>query len=85
MKRETPYSRLRSAVLKYISRVNYPQRATMFVYQKDRLDEGWSLRQLAERTAAADQLGFDTRLKIDSAGNLVVEYAKRPREIDYTL
>ncbi len=48
----------------------------MFLYQKDRLTEGWELRSLWERAAAGEQLGYEVQLKATPEG-LVVEYIKK--------
>jgi hypothetical protein len=80
----TPYDRLIRAVRRYVSSVLYPKKKTMWVYPKDKLSQGWSLSDLYERVAAADQLGYDVRLRIGETG-LVVEYVERPKEIDYPI
>ena len=82
--RETPYNRLKSAVLQYMSGVEYPHRKVMWLYPKARLRESWHLDDLAARVAAADQLGYDVRLRMADDG-LRVEYVKRPDDLDYAL
>lgn len=82
--RETPYSRLKNAVLEYISGVDYPHRKVMWLYPKAKLAERWRLDDLAERVQAADQLGYDVKLRMADDG-LRVEYVKRPPPLDYSL
>lgn len=82
--RETPYNRLKKAVLKYMSGVDYPHRKIMWLYPKEKLSEQWRLDDLAQRVQAADQLGFDTKLRMADDG-LRVEYVKRPAPLDYSL
>lgn len=80
----TPYARLKSAVLRYISAVEYPTRRLMWTYPKAKLAENWRLDALAERVAAAEQLGYAVRLRMVEDG-LRVEYVKHPEQLDYTL
>ncbi len=78
--RETPYNRLKRVTQDYISRVELPRRITMWMYPKEKLREHWRLDDLAERVQAADQLGFDVRLRVSDKG-LVAEYVKRPGDL----
>lgn len=78
--RETPYNRLKRVVQEYMTRVQLPMRKTMWMYPKEKLRETWRLDDLAERVQAADQLGFDVRLRMSDQG-LVAEYVKRPGEL----
>lgn len=72
-----PYSALLSRAQKYRSRVINPVKKGMWQYPKNRLDEGWALKDLWERTAAANQLGYDVKLEATDAG-LEVKYVLRP-------
>lgn len=74
----TPYERLKTAFRQYVSAVEYPHSKCMWRYPKKRLHEGWQLADLAERVAAADQLGFDVLLQNDEEGLKVVYRKKRP-------
>jgi hypothetical protein len=57
----------------------------MWFYPKGKLSEGgWKLDDLAERVQAADQLGYDVKLRMADDG-LRVEYVKRPEPLDYSL
>lgn len=49
---------------------------TMWMYPKDKLNEGWSLHDLYERTKAAEQLGYDVQLVATDQG-LSVCYKKK--------
>jgi hypothetical protein len=73
----TPYQRLMTKARGFSAQVLYPEKKTMWHYPKAKLSIGWSLADLWERTAAAEQVGYDVRLKATDAG-LVVEYVKRP-------
>ena len=72
-----PYSTLLNRVQKFRSQVIAPVTKSMWQYPKNRLDEGWLLKDLWERTAAANQLGYDVKLVASDAG-LEVKYVKRP-------
>lgn len=82
--RETPYNRLKNAVMQYMRGVDYPHRIAMWVYPKSRLSESWRLDDLAQRVQAADQLNYDVKLRMADDG-LRVEYVKRPAPLDYSL
>lgn len=84
MTRETPYARLLHAVREYSSGVEHPNRRTMWLYPKGKLNDGWSLLDLNERVAAADQLGFDVQVRSLQEG-LQVQYVKRPPAINYDI
>jgi hypothetical protein len=56
--------------------VKHPQRKVMWRYPKDKLSTQWSLADLYERVAAANQLDYDVRLTANDDG-LLVEYIKR--------
>lgn len=72
----TPYARLLADVRKFAIAVKYAARKTMWVYPKNRLNEGWNLADLYERAKAANQLGYDV-LVIPAEDGLRVEYRKR--------
>jgi hypothetical protein len=74
----TPYQRLLEAARKYARDVDFPKRARMWTYPKDKLNDRWTLGDLKERAAAAEQLGFDVRLKCTDEGLEVWYVQKRP-------
>jgi len=76
-KRPNPYTTLANDAREWARSVLMARARTMWRYPKERLNEGWPLSDLRERTAAADQLGYDVRLRATDDG-LVVEYVKRP-------
>ena len=76
--RKTPYQRLIESARKYASAVMYPTRKSMWIYPKARLGEGWKLSDLHERVAAAEQLGYEVRLRCTGEGLLVEYIEKRP-------
>jgi hypothetical protein len=72
-KRVTPYQRLLAAARSYVSRVEHPTRKALWTCPKDKLAESWRLDNLFERVAAADLLGYDTRLNRRRAARRVRE------------
>lgn len=77
--RVNPYTRLKGICKKYADEVRYPHTRNMWHYPKSRLKEGWTLTDLWERTAAAEQLGYDVVLEAQDKGLLVKYVKKRPR------
>jgi len=78
MKRTNPYNYLKAQFVEFVNSVTYRRRVRMWTYPKAKLSQGWSLVDLNERVASADQLGFDVQLRSTDDG-LVVEYiAKIP-------
>lgn len=77
-KRITPYQRLLNAARQYADDVDFPVVRPMWSYPKNRLREFWPLDAVAERAAAAEQLGFEVVLSVVE-GNLVMKYrSSRP-------
>lgn len=76
-KRINPYERLRRQFGEYCNSIEYAPRRRMWIYPKEKLSSSWRLDDLAERVAAADQLGYDVMLTNTDEG-LVVYYSKRP-------
>ena len=76
MPRMNPYERLKREFLRYVSAAMYRHTATMWHYPKDKLSDGWNLSDLYERTAAAEQVGYDVVLRAKEHG-LVVCYVKK--------
>lgn len=72
----TPYERLLRKARAFATDALYPMRRTMWFYPANRITEEWRLGDLAQRVRAADQLGWDVRLRWEDRG-LVVEYVKR--------
>jgi len=75
--REGPYRRLQRVMVAWVWKVARPRRRIMFVFDGKRLSEGWDLRGIAERAAAADTLGWDTHLRYKD-GKLEFVYVERP-------
>ena len=76
--RVNPYTALKQSCRNWARQVLSPRCIGMWSYPAARLRDGWSLLDLKERVAAADQLGYDVRLRVDGDGGLVVQYVKRP-------
>ncbi len=78
-KRKNPYESLLDDFRAYHHKVQYPQRREMWTYPKAKLRESWSLAELHERVAAANQIGYDVVLEATDEG-LKVIYRQRPPE-----
>ena len=71
-----PYQRLLDKIVSFCGSLKYRHTVLMFTYPKEELDANWSMKQLYERVAAADQLGYDVKLKATTEG-LEFWYEKR--------
>lgn len=78
MKRVNPYTSLKNRFSEWVSKAINRRRIHMWTYPRDKMDCSWSLSNLAERVAAADQLGYDVVLKSDDSGLRVEYVAKIP-------
>lgn len=72
----TPYQRLLESAREFATAVEHPHTKLMWTYPKDKLNTGWHLTDLAERVAAANQLGYDVKL-VNQDGALQVWYVKK--------
>jgi len=72
----TPYQRLKATFCKFADEVQYRTEKLMWLYPKAKLGTAWMLADLAERVAAADQLGFEVLLR-NTDGDLRVIYRKK--------
>ena len=77
MKQKNPYKRLLDDIKDWCRQVQHRHSREMFIYPKDRLGEVWSLVDLYERVAAAEQLGYDVHIVADSTRGLVTRYIKK--------
>lgn len=83
--RVNPYTALLERAKQFATAVKHPRRKLMWRYPSNRMKEAWTLGDLAERTRAADQLGYDVRLEWTDEG-LNVFYVERvaiPFEFEY--
>lgn len=64
----SPYVALNGQFSEWIGRAICRRRKLMWTYQKEKLNDEWTLRSLYERVAAAKQLGHDVELKATDAG-----------------
>jgi hypothetical protein len=71
-----PYSRLLAEIKKWAFEARHRHTVTMWYYPKDKLETGWTLKDLYERTAAAEQVGYDVVLRAAPTG-LTVHYVKQ--------
>lgn len=76
MQRVNPYTKLLSDIKSWCYQITYRHIKSMWVYQKSDLKGRWDLTDLFERTAAAEQLGYDVVLRATRAG-LEVNYVKQ--------
>lgn len=76
MKRQNPYQRLRDQFRDWMNECLMRRRVSMWLYAKDKLHHNWTLTDLWERVAAAEQLGYDVQLSAKTDG-LHVEYVKK--------
>lgn len=72
----TPYQRLLESAREFAAAVENPHTRLMWTYPKGKLDSGWNLTDLAERVAAANQIGYDVKL-VNQDGSLQVLYVKK--------
>ncbi len=82
-KPKTPYQRLLDDIKEWTRKVRFRHEKVMWNYPKGRLKEGWSLNDLWERVAAAEQLGYDVQLVANDDG-LRVYYRKRVPDVPYS-
>lgn len=81
-KRKNPYQRLKEIGMEWANKIKYAHTKTMFYYPKSRLSEKWELRDLFERTAAAEQLGYEVVLEATDLG-LEVKYRKKAPDVPW--
>jgi len=71
-----PYQRLLDKIVSFCGSLKYRHTVLMFTYPKEELDANWSMKQLYERVATANQLDYDVEIKPTSDG-LEMWYKKR--------
>ena len=71
-----PYQRLLDKIVSFCGSLKNRHSKIMFTYPKDQLNTNWSIPQLYEKVATADQLDYDVKLKATTEG-LEVWYEKR--------
>ncbi len=81
-KRINPYSALLNEIKEFVSKLKYPHTKLMWRYPKEKLSASWNLVDLYERTASAEQLGYDVILTAKDDG-LNVTYRKKMPSIPY--
>ena len=74
-KRLNPYQRLLNEVIKFMRELKYRHTHVMWRYPMNKLNDTWSLKDLYERTKAAEQLGYEVKLIAKDDG-LVVMFEK---------
>jgi len=63
-----PYQRLLDKVVSFCDSLKNRHLRIMFIYPKEELNTNWGILQLYERVVAADQLGYDVKLKATTEG-----------------
>jgi len=82
--RINPYTRLLKTCKEWANKIKYRHTVNMWRYPKDNLSSGWDLKDLWERTKAAEQLGYDVILVAKDDG-LSVNYVKKIPECPWEL
>lgn len=82
MKKKNPYQRLLEDIKEWCLNVRSRHEVIMWLYPKNRLNEGWTLHELYERTRAAEQLGYEIYVTADDRG-LHVLYRKKLPTVPY--
>lgn len=77
-KRMNPYQMLMKDIQEFCGKLLHPKTKGMWFYPKDKLNDTWKLVDLYERTAAAEQLGYDVILISTDKGLEVKYQEKRP-------
>lgn len=72
----SPYERLMNEFKRFANDVEFRKKITMWVYPKNKLTESWQVKDLYERVAAAEQLGYDVQL-FATDGGLEVRYIQK--------
>lgn len=76
-----PYERLKQIGREYADAVKYRHTANMFSLSKKEIDENnYSLREIYQRTAAAQQIGYEVHLVIRN-DVLFIEYVQSPPQM----
>ena len=78
------YTRLKERAAAWAKTVMRPQERMMWRYPKEKLTGCWRLDCLAERTAAASQLGYRVELRNTDTG-LEVWYVSKPDVCPYEI
>lgn len=81
-KRLNPYCRLLKDIRKFVNDLRFRHTKSMWRYPMNKLNNTWSLKDLYERTKAAEQLGYKVELIADDDG-LNVMYVKEIPDIPY--
>jgi hypothetical protein len=79
-----PYNRLKEIAQEWMRKVQHPHTVLMWRYPKSKLGDSWTLRDLWDRTAAAEQLGYDVKVVAKEDG-LCVYYVKHLPSIPWEL
>lgn len=83
----TPYERLRSEAAQWAFNVANPIRRRMYTFQTAEIDrgDGWKLCDVKQRVQAADQLGWNVEIVVDTNGDLVFRYVQRPPDAPWSI
>lgn len=82
--RFNPYTALKRKFTEYVNGCVTRNTRSMWCYPKARLNDNWNLRDLWERVAAAEQLGYDVQLSATEEG-LTVKYVKKIPQRPYDI
>lgn len=74
-----PYERLKRVGKEFAEAVKYRHTATMFTLSKKEVEQNnYSLLEIYQRTAAAQQVGYEVHLVVRNDDTLVIQYVKAP-------
>ncbi len=77
-KQKTPYDMLLEKIRDYVYKITYPMKKTMFFFGGDDLGKAYYLKDVYERTVAANTLGYDVILETKTdKKSLEILYRKR--------
>lgn len=74
----SPYTRLKDDFREFVHNVYERRVVTMFSMSREGIyGKNYNIIDLYERVIAANQLGYDVRLRVDKEGKLVAEYIQK--------
>ena len=76
-KRTNPYEMVLKEATQLAFEVEHPIHKPMFFFPTEKLNSGWTLGDVYQRTLAASQLGFDVVIAAHDGG-LEIKYRKKP-------
>ncbi len=78
MSRVNPYTRLLGEIKEFCHKVKYRPTKVMWHYPLNKLGDKWTLSDLYQRAAAANQLGYEVHVRAEEQGLVVIYVAEAP-------